>query len=96
MKAIIFNTTGMIEPLELLGDIEIPDNEVEDDFAESLIGSYGAKDAIKIIRETNDSDILEAYKADETSDKKRSSVLKAIGSKLKDLAAKIEKQKEDK
>jgi len=67
------------------GSIELPSFEVEDDLAESLIGSYNVKDAKKIIEETNDLDALEVYKADELKGEARKGVLDALKKQIKKL-----------
>ena len=60
------------------GCLEMPTMEIEDDFAESLLGGYNAPDAIKLIKETNDYDVLMKFQIEETSDKARKTVLQAI------------------
>ncbi len=76
--------------------IELPQFEVEDDLAEGLISSYSAKDANKIIKETNDLDTLEVYKAEELKGESRKSVLDTLKKQVKKLEAAIKAESEEK
>lgn len=63
-------------------DIEIPEMDIEDDLAETTLGSYNAKDAVKLVKETNDYDTLMKFQIEEQSDKARKSVLEAIEAQI--------------
>ena len=41
--------------------LEVPSAEVEDDFADDILGQYNVADAVKLIKETNDYDTLRSY-----------------------------------
>lgn len=64
-------------------DIEIPEMDVDDDLSETTLGSYNAKDAVKLIKETNDYDTLMKFQIEEQSDKARKSVLEALEAQIK-------------
>jgi len=73
----------MLEDKIESGCLEIPEMDVEDDLAASLLGGYNAADAIKLIKETNDYDVLMKFQIEETSDKARKTVLQAIEDQIK-------------
>lgn len=64
------------------GCIELPKMEIEDDLATSTLGGYNAKDAIKLVKETNDYDTLMRFQTEEIADKARKSVLEALEAQI--------------
>ena len=66
-----------------LRNIELPKLEIEDDL-EDGISAYKAADAISLIEETHDEDVLKGYLEDEKSSKNRKSVIEAIEKKIEE------------
>lgn len=72
----------MLEDKVKSGCVEMPEMDIEDDLAETTLGSYNAKDAVKLVKETNDYDTLMKFQIEEQSDKARKSVLEAIEAQI--------------
>lgn len=72
----------MLEEKAESGCIEMPKLEVEDDLDTSLLGGFNAGDSIKLVKETNDYDLLMKMQIEETAGKARKTVLEAISSQI--------------
>lgn len=73
---------SMLEDKAESGCIELPEMEIEDDLAMSTLGGYNAKDAVKLVKNTNDYDTLMKFQTEEIADKKRKSVLEALEARI--------------
>lgn len=72
----------MLEDKSESGCIEMPSMEIEDDLATSTLGGYNAKDAVKLVKNTNDYDTLIKFQTEEIADKKRVTVLSALEAQI--------------
>lgn len=61
-----------------MGELEIPELEIDDDFAESKLGELNVSDAVKVVKETFDYDTLLKMKEDEEVEKNRKGIIKVL------------------
>jgi len=82
----------MLNTQEELENIEMPKADIDDDLSDTVLGGFNAKDAIKLVKETNDYDTLMTFQIEETSEKARKSVLQAIDAQIQASKAALKPQ----
>lgn len=73
----------MLKEHEEKGNIEMPEMDIDDDFAEGVLEALSAADAVKLIKETYDHDTLLEMQEEEKGGKERATVLKALANQIK-------------